>query len=166
MIGRAPTTADHIDLKDPETQQIKRAFDLFDQDGSGQIEKDEILERLHELGFRDAKSLGALDKVLSTVDKGGDNNISWEEFYSVMSDKLGPDSSDSEISKVWMEFGGADGRITLNELKKAAKTLGDTVTEDELKEMIKMFASKDGNFIKYEDFTKIMKKPLTETDTS
>ncbi|CEM32252.1 unnamed protein product [Vitrella brassicaformis CCMP3155] len=166
-VSSPPTTARQ--LEEAERKEIERAFDLFDEDKSGEIEKKEVKQRMMQIGFSESQAEEACGRVFGNVDQGGDNNISWDEFRKTMSAKLGPDSSDNDIDKAWISFGGADGKITLSELKKVAEKVGETMDEDDLTGMIKMFASgtdkgktedKDKYFITKEDFTKIMREPL------
>ena len=66
---------------------VQKAFDLYDADKSGFLEKDEIKKLLNDA----CGELGAppitdqqLDEVIKTVDDNGDGKFSFEELYTVI----------------------------------------------------------------------------------
>merc|ERR1712062_118837 len=66
---------------------VKKAFELYDADNSGYLEREEIKKLLNdacgELGappITDAQ----LDEVIKTVDDNGDGKFSFEELYKVI----------------------------------------------------------------------------------
>ena len=66
---------------------VQKAFDLYDADKSGFLEKDEIKKLLNDA----CSELGAppitdqqLDEVIKTVDDNGDGKFSFEELYTVI----------------------------------------------------------------------------------
>lgn len=61
--------------------KLQAAFKMFDKDGSGVISADEIKE---VLGFNGNLDKDAIDLILQQVDSNGDGEISFEEFFAMM----------------------------------------------------------------------------------
>merc|ERR1712066_500082 len=77
---------------------VKKAFELYDADKSGFLEREEIKKLLNDA----CSELGApqitdaqLDEVIKSVDENGDNKFSFEELYSVIGPILGKQFEDS-----------------------------------------------------------------------
>ena len=75
------------DLSAEESALIDRAFRLFDEDGSGEIEVSEIEAKLQDFGFG-KETTAAVAKVLASVDTDGSSKISPVEFKDLMTKKL------------------------------------------------------------------------------
>eukprot|EP00386_Alphamonas_edax_P012530 GDKI01039097.1.p1 GENE.GDKI01039097.1~~GDKI01039097.1.p1 ORF type:complete len:193 (-),score=67.58 GDKI01039097.1:109-687(-) len=151
-------------LKAEEEAQIQRAFELFDQDGSGEIEFSEIETRLRELGF-DANTQQAVNRVLANVDSDGSKKIDSKEFYKMMTSKLSKKDGEAEINRAFLKFDNErKGFITHKDLIEIAEQLGETVSDDYLRDMIMQFAkSKEGQqhgYITFEEFKEIMETEL------
>ncbi|HEY9876278.1 MAG TPA: EF-hand domain-containing protein [Candidatus Obscuribacterales bacterium] len=65
--------------------RLKLAFSVFDEDGSGQITRDELHGVMSQFGLTDQE----LDEIIKEVDHDGDASIDFEEFC-----KLVPDESE------------------------------------------------------------------------
>lgn len=59
--------------KDEQKQEIKEAFDLFDTDGSGEIDSKELKVAMRALGFEPKKE--EIQKMISDVDDDGSGTI-------------------------------------------------------------------------------------------
>lgn len=97
--------------------------------------------------------------MISDIDKDGSGAIDFEEFLDMMTAKISDRDSKEDVAKVFQLF-DADGKgtISLRDLKRVAKELGETMTEAELLEMIERADSDaDGN-ITVDDFYAIMTK--------
>merc|ERR1719161_2888437 len=72
------------ELTDEQKQEIKEAFDLFDTDGSGNIDSKELKVAMLALGFEPKKE--EIQKMISDVDDDGSGTIEYEEFLKMMTD--------------------------------------------------------------------------------
>merc|ERR1712150_297322 len=74
------------ELTDEQKQEIKEAFDLFDTDGSGEIDSKELKVTMRALGFEPKKE--EIQKMISDVDDDGSGTIGYEEFLKMMTHKI------------------------------------------------------------------------------
>merc|ERR1712115_81927 len=70
-----------IGERDPE-RELRQAFQVFDSDGNGSIDRKELKRLMKKLG--QALSEGELDAMMDEVDTNGDGEISFEEFKAMM----------------------------------------------------------------------------------
>ncbi|XP_046948236.1 centrin-4-like [Lynx rufus] len=142
-----------LELNETQKQEIKEAFDLFDVDGSGTIDVKELKIAMQALGFEPKKE--EIKKMIAEIDKEGNGTISFEDFFAIMSVKM---SEKEEILKAFKLFDDDTGSITLNNIKRVAKELGENLTDDELQEMLdEADRDRDGE-ISEEEFLRMMKK--------
>ena len=60
--------------------ELREAFDLFDLDGSGKIDAEEMRQIVRSLGARESDAL----RILGDADTDGDGQISFDEFTSLV----------------------------------------------------------------------------------
>lgn len=144
-------------LTDEQRDEIREAFDLFDSDGSGTIEGKELKTAMRALGFEPHKD--ELKKMIASVDARGDGRINLEEFTALMGARINEKDVQDEMLKAFDLFdSGGTGRITLADLKRVAESLGESMTEKELSEMITE-ADVDGDgAVNKNEFVAIMRK--------
>ena len=135
----------------------REAFDLFDTDGSGFIDAKELKAVLCALGFEPTKD--EIRKMISDADKDGSGTINFDEFIGIMTKKMGERDPRDEMIKAFRLFDDDEtGMITFKKLKRVATELGESITDEELQEMIDE-ADRDGDGqVSLDDFLRIMKK--------
>ena len=145
------------ELTEEEKLEIKEAFDLFDTDGSGVIDAKELKVAMRALGFEPKKE--EVRKLIAEVDKDGSGTIDFSEFLDMMTSKMGERDSKEEILKAFRLFDDDEtGKISFRNLKRVARELGETMSDNELQEMIDE-ADMDGDGeINQDEFLRIMKK--------
>ncbi|KAI8896318.1 Caltractin [Globomyces pollinis-pini] len=145
------------DLTVDQKQEIREAFDLFDTDGSGTIDVKELKVAMRALGFQPKKE--EIKKMMVEMDKNGSGKIDFNEFLELMVAKMGEKDSKEEILKAFRLFDDDEtGTITLKNLKRVAKELGENLTDEELQEMIDEADRNGDGVIDQEEFLRIMKK--------
>ena len=144
-------------LTEEQRQEIKEAFDLFDTDGTGKIDAKELKVAMRALGFEPKRE--EIRRIINEIDRSGTGVIEYQEFFELMTFKMSERDPVEEMRKAFRLFLDDDSdRIGLRHLKRVAKELGETMTEEELQEMIDE-ADRDGDGeISEEDFIRIMKK--------
>ncbi|KAH0480071.1 MAG: uncharacterized protein KVP18_003703 [Porospora cf. gigantea A] len=87
--------------------------------------------------------------------------IDFEEFLEAITAKLGDKDSREGIQKIFALFDDDKTNcISLRNLQRVAKELGETMSDDELKEMIERADSSGKGEISFEDFYSIMTKKM------
>merc|ERR1712186_240513 len=90
------------ELTEEQQQEIKEAFDLFDTDGSGEIDSKELKVAMRALGFEPKKE--EIQKMISDVDDDGSGTIGYEEFLKMMTHKILNRDPKDEILKAFRLF--------------------------------------------------------------
>ncbi|CAN0058399.1 unnamed protein product, partial [Phaeothamnion confervicola] len=137
---RAAKTYERPGLSEEEIEEIREAFNLFDTDGSGTIDPKELKAAMQSLGFeaknqtiyQASKSIRE-GEMISDIDKDGSGSIDFEEFLDMMTAKMSDKDTKEDIRKVFNLFDDDQtGTITLRNLKRVAKELGETMSGESL----------------------------------
>merc|ERR1719150_912806 len=112
---------------------------------------------MRALGFEPKKE--EIKKMISDIDKDGSGTIDFAEFLEMMTTKMSEKDSREEILKAFRLFDDDEtGFITLKNLRRVAKEIGENMTDEELQEMIDE-ADRDGDGqVSEEEFLRMMKK--------
>ncbi|XP_066109571.1 centrin-4-like [Saccopteryx bilineata] len=146
-----------IELNETQKQAIKEAFDLVDVDGSGTIDVKELKIAMQALGFEPKKE--GVKKLIAEMGKEGTGIINFEDFFAIMSVKMTEKDEKEELLKAFKLFDADDtGSITLNNIKRVAKNLGENLTDDELQEMLNEADHGGNGEINEEEFLRMMQK--------
>merc|ERR1711994_879895 len=124
---------------------------------AGTIDAKELKVAMRALGFEPKKE--EIKKMISDIDKDGSGTIDFNEFLEMMTTKMSEKDSREEILKAFRLFDDDEtGFITLKNLRRVAKEIGENMTDEELQEMIDE-ADRDGDGqVSEEEFLRIMKK--------
>ncbi|XP_053113329.1 centrin-2 isoform X4 [Hemicordylus capensis] len=112
---------------------------------------------MRALGFEPKKE--EIRKMIADIGKEGSNFIDFEDFLTMMTQKMSEKDSKEEVLKAFRLFDDdGTGKISFKNLKRVAKELGENLTDEELQEMIDE-ADRDGDGeINEQEFLRIMKK--------
>merc|ERR1719473_2053544 len=152
-----PNAKKQKELTEEQKTEIKEAFELFDTDGSGSIASNELKVAMKALGFEPKK--GEIEKMIHSVDDDGDGEMDYDDFERMMEQKiLNKDQKDDLLKAFKLIDDDQTGKISLANLKRVAKELGETLTEEELMEVITE-SDKDGDGeLSKDEFLAVMKK--------
>jgi len=144
-------------LSEEDVEEIREAFNLFDTDGSGTIDPKELKAAMQSLGF-EAKNQ-TIYRMIEDIDKDSTGEIDFDEFLSIMTARISDKDSKEDISKVFSLFDDdGTGYISLQNLKRVAKELGETTSDAELLEMIERADKDQDGQISLDEFYAIMTK--------
>uniref|UniRef100_A0A8C2YNJ7 Centrin-4-like n=2 Tax=Chinchilla lanigera TaxID=34839 RepID=A0A8C2YNJ7_CHILA len=112
---------------------------------------------MQALGFEPKKE--EIEQMIAEIDQEGVGTINFENFLAIMSIKMSEQDEKEEILKAFKLFDDDNtGSITLNNIKRVAKELGENLTDNELQEMLSEADSDGDGAINEEEFLRIMKK--------
>ena len=144
-------------LTEDEIEEIREAFNLFDTDGSGLIDPAELKAAMHSLGFENKNPvIFKMIADLNTPENAA--GINFDHFLDSITAKLGNKETKEGIGRIFDLFDDDNSStINVHNLRRVAKELGETMSPDELKEMLERAAS-NGEEISFDDFYFIMTK--------
>ncbi|CAI6324955.1 unnamed protein product [Periconia digitata] len=164
------------ELSEEQREEIIEAFNLFDLDKDGYIDYHELKVAMKALGFDLPKTeiLGVLQthgvktqqqqqgKGKAPAGSGAQYQspprllLSFPTFQTLMAQKISTRDPVEEIIRAFRLFDeGGKGRITLQDLERVAKELGEGLQSDELMAMIEEFDMDGDNAISEEEFIQI-----------
>jgi centrin-3 len=145
------------ELTEEQKQEIKEAFDLFDTDKSGSIDYHELKVAMRALGF-DVRKTEVL-KLMKDYDRNDTGQIEYADFVDIMTQKMADRDPEEEIKKAFSLFDDdGTGHISLKNLRRVARELGEVLSDDELQAMIDEFDKNQDGVIDETEFMSIMKQ--------
>ena len=147
-------------LTEAEIEEAREAFNLFDVDGSGRIDPKELKEAMISLGYTNNNAV--INDMIADLDKDSTGDIDFDEFLNIFTLQIGAGSGEEsreDIAKIFHLFDvEKTGYISLNQLKRVARELGETMSDAELLEMIERASSRDDGLVSFDDFYNILCK--------
>ncbi|CAG9580051.1 putative centrin [Leishmania major strain Friedlin] len=134
------TPAALLEVPPEYKQQLRQAFDKFDDSGKGLIPAHEAVVALYALGY-DVGST-ELQQLLQEVGAAGAESIDFNDFYNVLVLKMSKKESKTESVRAFKQMDRDDkGYIGLEDLRSMSNSLHMNLTDDELSEMIQFARS-------------------------
>lgn len=154
---RKKNSAPKIELSDEQKADLRQAFDLFDNDRTGTIDIKDLKVAIRALGFEPKKE--EIKRMVAEINQDGSGKLDFDTFQNLLYQKMLDKDIREEIMKAFRLFDDEDtGKISFKNLKRVSQELGETLTDEELQEMIDE-ADLDGDgLINQEEFLRIMKK--------
>ncbi|XP_029503664.1 centrin-3-like [Oncorhynchus nerka] len=143
------------ELTEEQKLEIKEAFELFDTDKDKEIDYHELKVAMRALGF-EVKKVDVL-KILKDYNREGNGKITFDDFNEVVTDRMLQRDPKEEILKAFKLFDDDDsGRISMRNLRRVARELGESITDEELRSMIDEFDTDGDGEINQGEFVSIM----------
>lgn len=160
------------ELSEEQREEISEAFNLFDLDKDGYIDYHELKVAMKALGFDlpKAEILSILQTNGVQSQPGGPKGkrpegqyapparwlLGFQTFQTLMAQKILARNPEEEIIRAFELFDeGGKGRITLEDLTRVARELGEGLQHEELVAMIEEFDMDGDNAISREEFINI-----------
>lgn len=142
-------------LSKDQKLEIQEAFDIFDTDRSGYIDRHELRVALRTMGFDVSK-----DEIISIMNKYDPENnggLSYESFYRVAGEKISKRRPQDELHKLFLMF--ADRKlmkIGIHNLRDVFKQINESVDDETLEQMIADFDQDGDGYITESEFINIL----------
>ncbi|CAD8065242.1 unnamed protein product [Paramecium sonneborni] len=142
-------------LSRDEVIELKKAFDLFDDDGSGTIDPAELKGAFEELGLRAQNKM--IYQVLGEIDQDNQGGFSFDNFIKLATAKQNLKETRGSLMRTFNLFDlNREGRITWDELKRVSADLGDDLSDEEIKKIFRKADLNDDGFVTFDDFYNMM----------
>merc|ERR1711966_494370 len=110
---------------------------------------------MEALGFK--PKTAEIKKMLADIDKDGNGTIESSEFMELMTAKMNDKDAKEDMIKAFGLFDDdGTGKISMKNLKRVAAELGESLSDDELKEMLVMGDTDGDSEINQDEFIRIM----------
>ncbi|CAJ1961066.1 unnamed protein product [Sphenostylis stenocarpa] len=142
-------------LREEQIGEFLEAFCLFDKDGDGCINIEELGTAIRSLD--ENPTLEELQIMMSEVDTDCNGTIEFGEFLNLMARKMKESEAEEELKEAFRVFDkDQDGYISASELRSVMRTIGEKVTDEEVAQMVKE-ADLDGDgLVDYQEFVRMM----------
>ena len=145
------------ELQEERKQMIDQVFDMFDKDGSGEIDVSEVKGVLTSMGRKPDDK--AVNEFLKFADVDKSKTISKKEFLRAMNEmySIGSDEVEQCVEAFQVFDRDHSGKISRDEMKNILMKYGKDFTESECEEIFDLLdLNKDGE-IDYAEFTELWK---------
>ena len=106
-------------------EQIRGVFDLFDADGSGFVDAEELGLILQALGFGSLPK-EEIDAIVQDISADGSTHIEYPEFKKMCKSRMAQRDGPEEVAKAFNAFDAeGKGTITVEDLLRVAADLGE-----------------------------------------
>lgn len=128
--------AEPRELTEDEREELREAFKLFDHDGDGTMNKDELGTVMRSLGQEITHE--NLDLIFESVDRDNSGTICFDEFILLMSRFMPPEGNTEDELKAAFAFfdKGNQGSFGYEEIEQAIHQLGFDITPVQMKNML------------------------------
>ncbi|RNA25662.1 calmodulin 12 [Brachionus plicatilis] len=127
-----------------QLMDLKAAFTMFDKNGDHKISESELFQVMKYLGLKTTEK--EVKAMIQVVDKNQNGYVDYDEFIQMMTQtNIKPQNAEDEVKKTFDIFDiDGNGYISADEIKKTMQNIGENLTDDEVKDMIKA-ADKNGD---------------------
>lgn len=150
------------EIEDDELEELTEAFKLFDHDGDGTMNKEELGTVMRSLGQKISPE--ELEKVFESTDRDNSGCICLDEFIHLMAKFLPPTiSTEQELKEAFGFFDKAGGgSISYDELEQTVHQLGFDITPAQIKTMLSCADSDRDGLVTFDDFKAMWSKDEEE----
>lgn len=138
-----------------QVEHFREAFSLFDSDGGGSIDCQELGSCLRALGQNPSET--ELQTMIDEIDQDGSGSIDFEEFLIMVTKRLQDVDCEVELLAAFEEFDQSrSGLIPIETLRSVLSHFGECITVHEVDEMVQDFHALDFE-TRMVDYHKIVK---------
>uniref|UniRef100_A0A7S2ACP2 Calmodulin n=1 Tax=Alexandrium andersonii TaxID=327968 RepID=A0A7S2ACP2_9DINO len=138
-----------------QLEEYQDAFRLFDKDDDGTIGKQELLFIMRSLGKNPTAK--EVQDTINEVDKDGNGAINLDEFVTLMGRRMGALSTEEEIKDAFKAMTSSRSDfIGIADMRRLLAKDGETLTDNDLRALIRKGDSDKDGRLSYEEFAKLM----------
>jgi len=142
-------------LTEIQIEEFREAFNAFDKDGGGSIDKFELMDLFKSLGQNPSEE--ELDNMIRCADTDGNGTIDFYEFSTLMAHLMfSQDSKEAKCERLRAAFKIFDtdnnGTISTDEMRNIMYNLGEECTLDDVDDVVGRFDVNGDGVIDYQEF--------------
>ena len=145
-----------FELTKEQKQELKEAFEVFDADGDGHIDANELQIVLEAVGRK--MELHEVQEAIKKVDEDQTGEIEFDEFLKLMSDEMSNSANDEELIEAFKFYGATSDRdsISKEQLGAKLKQEGIHLSDEDLNMLFNETCVSRSNGIQFSDFMLMM----------
>ena len=142
-------------LTEEEIENFREAFKIFDKNDDGSITIQELGVVMKSLGQNPTED--EMKEMIKDIDADGDGEIDFPEFLTVLARKMKETDPEEELMQAFKALDkDSDGLIPVPEIRTLMRKLDDTLTLEEIDEMLKHSDVDRDNYINFAEFVRMM----------
>lgn len=144
--------------KTGNAQSLKRAFDVFDYDQTGEINFVDFPTVVRSLGYNPTSN--QVDEVLIAANKQEKDKINFDEFATMMGkfEDYRKEEAEDSLREAFKQFDrDGNGYISPDELLYVVCNSGEKLSREEAEELIGMFDTNADGQLSWEEFVEFFK---------
>ena len=142
-------------LSEERIAEFRCVFELFDEDGDGIINIQDVGTVIEQLG--QIPSEIDLREMIKEVDRDANGYIDFNEFLCFMANKLVDTDSEEELIETYKIFDrDGDGFINKKDFIKMMIDLGENLSHEEIDEILADWDDDKDGMLNFEEFKKMM----------
>ena len=137
-------------------EELKEAFEVFDADGDGHINAEELQVVLEAAGRKMTRE--EVEAKIAEVDDDGAGELEWDEFLNLMTEEMRAKQTDEELIEAFKFFGPNNDQegITKEQLMAVLEQEGEKVTDDDIDLLFEETSISNKGKITFSDFMLMM----------
>ncbi|PXF44399.1 Centrin-1 [Gracilariopsis chorda] len=146
------------ELTEERKEEIRELFELHASEETGTVEKKELRVMMRLLGYEPRKDQLARLIVSCGISQRA-TQINYEQFHALMEKTINERDIQEEMMRAFSLFDTDNtGKITFENLREVADQLGEKMSDEELREMIREADIDKDGVVNATEFVRIMKK--------
>jgi calmodulin len=141
--------------QEEKSREVKEAFDMFDRDKDTKVNHKEFTNVMKALGYNLLEK--EIGEIIGEFDRDNDGKLTFEEVLAMINGRSKEVDAEEELIEAFRIF-DKEGRgyIGAEDIRHLLLMLGESMTEEEVEEIITQ-ADMDGDGkVSYQDFAKLM----------
>mmetsp|Transcript_79798 Transcript_79798/g.182817 ORF Transcript_79798/g.182817 Transcript_79798/m.182817 type:complete len:194 (+) Transcript_79798:63-644(+) len=144
-------------LSEDQHDELREAFNLFDTEHSGMVDARELKAAMLAVGFDVPKP--KISNMLRTMGLNDHSQVRYEQFAEMMAVRMPEKESREEIHRIFQLFDeDGTGKLNFRNLKRVALEIGETLTDEDLRDMVDETDRDGDGLIGPEEFYLVMRR--------
>ena len=137
----------------------KEIFTIFDADGGGSIQNEEIMDVMKTLGQN--PTMEDIMQMISEIDENGDGSVDFDEFLLLMvKQEKAAEDEEEELVTVFKMFANEDNegdwQVSADSLVSRFEQLGEVIDYNEATEMININDADGDGYFNFAEFLQVL----------